>query len=321
MIRELSELEARLGKGGKRASVALAGAHDPAALAALMQAVERGYAHGLLLGDREKILEELDRQGLAAHDCEIIPVDGGEQEAADRAVRMVSGGEADIPMKGLMQTSSFMRALLNKEWGLLPPDALLSQATIFEQNVNNPGRETRLMLLTDCAINIAPDLEAKKKILANGVELARGLGFEAPRAAVVTPLEVVNPKIQSTVDACELQAWAAEGLPGCEVEGPLALDNAVCGEAARHKGVSGPVAGHADILLLPDLGAGNILFKSLVFFARANCCAALCGTSSPVVMTSRTDTPTNKYYSVLLAILRSQHIKEEKYAETKSASA
>ncbi len=285
----------------QRPVVALANAQDDAALAALVQAQNKGVVKGILIGDEGKIRSLLAELGARAEDYEIVSHVGPESEAAALAVSLVRQGRADIPMKGLMQTSSFMRAVLDKEGGLLPPGALLGQAAVFEF-ADPDTQETRLMIVSDCAVNISPDYAAKEGLIRNVVHLANRLGIEEPRVAVVTPLEEVNEKILSTVDAAELvRANKAGKLAGCVVGGPLALDNALSRKAAAHKGIEDPVAGRADILLMPDLCAGNIFFKSLVYIAGVRTAAALCGTRSPVVMTSRTDTVQNKYYSILLA--------------------
>lgn len=296
-------IEEQAAKLPRKPIVALANAQDEYALPALAQARKAGIVEGVLIGDETEINGILREIGEDGADYTILHHAGTENEAALLAVGMVQEGRADIPMKGLMQTSSFMRAILDKEKGLLPEGALLSQATVFELADPDTGGE-RLMIVTDCAVNIAPDYAAKKRIVENSVRLASSLGIKTPRVAAVTPLEAVNPRIQSTVDAAELAEAGKRGeIAGCVVDGPLALDNALSESAARHKGIGGPVAGRADILLMPDLGAGNIFFKSLVYVAGVKTAAALCGTASPVVMTSRTDTPQNKYYSILLAAI------------------
>lgn len=196
-----------------------------------------------------------------------------------------------------MQTSTFMRAILNKETGILPEGKILSQCTVFEYPDQN-----RIMFAADCAVNIAPGLQEKVSITRNTVELAHFFGFERPKVAVLSAVEKVNEKIPSTVDADALSKMMWED---CVVEGPFALDNAIDPEAAKHKGVSGEVAGKADILLMPDLCAENIFHKSLHFYAHTVTSGALCGTEIPVIMTSRTDSPSTKYYSILTAILQS----------------
>lgn len=203
-------------------------------------------------------------------------------------------------MKGLMQTSNFMKAILNKKMGFFPSDNLLSQATVLQFTAEN-----RFLIITDCAVNIAPDVEAKAKITANAVKLAHKLGIEKPNIAFLSAVEKVNPKISSTIDAVELVKRAEKGEFG-EIgyaAGPLALDNAINEEAARHKGIDSCVCGHADIFVMPDLCAGNIFTKALTFFAHLESAGTLNGSDIPAIMTSRTDTLEDKYYSILTSVI------------------
>ena len=296
MYRNFAEVERYILEHKIVKRIALCGAHDLPALSAVVDAKRKGLVTGILIGVSSEIRDLLTKLGEDYDDYEIINIPD-EAEAAAKAVEMVRFSEADIPMKGLMQTSSFMRAILNKETGLLPPGKILSQCTVFEYPDQN-----RLMFATDCAVNITPGFEEKKQLIANAVELARYFGIETPKVAVLSAVEKFNPKIPSTVEAMELanQTW-----DNCIVEGPFALDNAVDQEAAEHKGITGNVAGQADILLMPDLCAGNVFHKALHFFAHLKSGSALCGTEQPVIMTSRTDTAEAKYLSILTAILQS----------------
>lgn len=279
--------------------IALAGAHDLDALSAVVNARRAGVAEAVLIGDEQKmraLLAELGEQ-----DEQYRWVNQPEEAAAAAlACKLVKDGEADIPMKGLMQTSSFMRAILDKTQGFVPEKGLLSQATVLEYE-----RECRMMIISDCAVNIAPSYEEKAKILKNAAELARKLHEERPMVAVLAPVETVNPAMPATVDAAMLSKAADRGqLGNCLVDGPLALDNAVSTEAAKHKGIESPVVGRAQVLIMPDLNAGNIFTKSLTYFGRLKSAGCLCGTTSPVVMTSRSDTAENKFFSILTAILQ-----------------
>jgi len=283
-----------------RKKVALAGAHDDDALAAVVSAKRKGIIKAVLIGQTGKIEELLTEMGEEPKEYEIISCDS-ENACARMACIMVQEGKADIPMKGLMQTSSFMRAILAKEFGFIPEKGLLSQATVLEFS-----QENRLLIISDCAVNINPDYPEKIKILNNAVLLANKLGISRPKAAIIAPVEVVNPAIPATVEAAMLSKAAGRGqISGCLVDGPLALDNAISREAARHKGIESEVAGDADILLMPDLCTGNVFTKSLIYFAQMPSSGTLNGTSSPVVMTSRTDKPENKYYSILTAVVQS----------------
>ncbi|NLI21733.1 MAG: bifunctional enoyl-CoA hydratase/phosphate acetyltransferase [Clostridiales bacterium] len=299
MFQSFEQIEAHVLGLGIRKKIALAGANDHEALTALVDAKRRGIAQGVLVGDGEGIRRELAALGESEAEYEIVEA-AGETQAAQTACRLVAQGGADIPMKGLMQTATFMRAILNKEFGFVPEGTLLSHSILVENTL-----EKKLFLITDCVINIAPDYADKVKILNNAVALMHKLGWETPRVAVLAPVEVVNPNMPSTVDAAMLSKAQQRGqIKGCLVDGPLGLDNAVSPEAARHKGIQSEVAGVADILLMPDIGAGNIFCKSLTYFARFPNAGAMTGTTVPVVMTSRTDTPRDKLNAILLAILQ-----------------
>lgn len=278
-------------------TIALACAQDDNALEALVNAKRKGIIKGILIGDTEKIKALLKGMKEEDSDYEIIEC-LDEMEAGNMAVSLVKEGRADIPMKGLMMTSSFMKAILNKETGLLEPGELLSQATVLENK-----EENRFQIISDCAVNIAPDLEAKKKITKNCITLAHKLGIEKPNIAFLSALEKVNPKMPSTVDADALAHTEFEGAG--YLAGPLALDITVSKECAKHKGIDNPVCGNADILIVPTIEAGNIFTKGLTFYAHFTSAGTLNGTSHAVVMTSRTDTPLDKYYSILVAILKS----------------
>ena len=294
-IRSFEEMEAFVLESGKKV-IAVACAHDEVTLEAVLTAVDKGVADAVLIGRAAEIRQILTGKGRDADGFRIVD-EPDDRAAIDRAVAMVKSGEADIPMKGLMHTATFMRGILDKQTGLLQPGELLSQASVFQV----PGRE-ELLIVSDCAVNIQPDADQKVKIIENAVKVARSLGMEQPRIAMLSALEVVNPKIQNTVDAKEISERLKDRYL---IDGPFALDNAVDEEAARHKGIESPVAGRADILIVPDLWSGNIFSKALVFFAHLKSAGTLNGLDSPVIMTSRTDTIENKYLSILTAILQS----------------
>lgn len=294
-LKSFKEMEEFVLSHGERKKIAVACAHDDVTLEAVLMAVDKAVAEAILIGKESEIRELLTSMGKNPEDFRII----GEEDdraAVDKAVAMVKNGEADIPMKGLMHTATFMKGILDKETGLLEPGELLSQATVCEV----PDEE-KLIVITDCAVNIQPNVEQKVKIVENAVTLAASLGIEEPKIAMVSALEVVNPKIQGTVDAVEVTKLLKDKYM---IDGPFALDNAIDENAAKHKGVESPVAGRADILIMPDMWSGNIFTKGLVFYAHLKSSGTLNGLTSPVIMTSRTDTTENKYYAVLTAILQ-----------------
>ena len=300
MFRKFSEIEAYVISHITKKRVALANAHDESSLAALVMAKRKNIVDGTLIGDSKVILELLSAMNEPASDYEIIHVDNGNDEAVARmTVAMVHNKQVDLPMKGLMLNSSFLRAILDKRNGLLAEGSLLSAVSVVEY-----VKENRMLFISDPAINISPDFNDKKRIIENAVTLARQMGYITPKVAVVTPLEIVNPKIPSTVDAHRLKEANQQGLiKDCIVGGPLALDNSISIEAAKHKGITDPVAGVADILIMSDLNMGNVFVKSLLFFAKMTMVGVTVGTSVPVINTTRSDTVLNKYYGILTSLL------------------
>ncbi len=222
-------------------------------------------------------------------------------EAAREAVAAVRRGEAQFLMKGLLQTATIMRAVLDREQGLRTGRAL-SHACVFEV----PGWH-KLIFLTDVALNVAPNLDRKADIIRNQVIMAQALGVRRPRVACLAAVETVNPDMPATVDARKLQEMGERGELGeCDVQGPLALDLAVSPEAGKTKGVTGPVVGDADILLAPDIEAGNMLYKGLVYFAKARPAGIIMGAKCPVVLLSRADSADAKLMSIALGVLASE---------------
>ncbi len=299
MFKNFEEMEAYVLNGNRSKVIALCGAEDKHALEAVADARKRGVVSGAYLigktGEIRKVLQELGEP----EDGYTLIEEPDEDLSSRMAIRLVREGEADMPMKGLVQTASYLRAVLDKETGILPEGKLLNQCMVFE----DPNKK-RLTFAGDCAMNIYPGLEEKRKIILNCTELAECCGYSVPKVACLSVLEKVNPKIVSSVEAGQLAGLDWGGR--CIVDGPFALDNAVDAEAAKHKGVAGSVAGNADILLMSGLDMGNAFYKSLHFYAHLNIASALCGTEYPVVLTSRTDTPRTKYLSILIAILQAE---------------
>ena len=223
------------------------------------------------------------------------------KKATLKAIQLVSSGAADMVMKGLVDTATFLRSVLNKEVGLRTGN-LMSHVSVFEiEGID------RLILLTDAAFNTYPDLKQKVQIINNSVMVAKACGIQNPKVAPVCAVEVVNPDMQATVDAALLSKMSDRGqIKGCIVDGPLALDNALSEEAAHHKGVTGPVAGKADVLLLPNIDVANVMYKSLTYTAQTKNGGILVGTSAPVILTSRADSFETKVNSIALAALVSE---------------
>ncbi len=243
----------------------------------------------------EEAVAEAERLGLV-RGYRIVRDDPA--EAAREAVGAVRSGKAQLLMKGLLQTADLLRAVMARETGLRTGRAL-SHACV----VQVPALP-RLLHISDIALNIAPDLSRKADILRNQVAVARALGVERPKVAVIAAVEKVNPDMPATVDARALQEMAERGeLGDCVVQGPLALDLALSAEAGAVKGVSGPVVGAADVLIMPDLETGNVLYKALVHLAGASAAGIVVGARCPIVLLSRSDPPASKLNSIALAVL------------------
>ena len=295
MFRNFTEIENYVLNNKIKKVVALANAQDEYALSALVYAHKKGIVDAVLIGDVPKIKELLIKFGENPLDYEYISSDD-EKKSAELAVSLVKEKQADILMKGLMMTSSFMRAILDKEKGLIEEGHLLSQASVIENK-----NENRFMVFTDCAVNISPDVKAKIKITQNAIGIMKKLGVDIPKIAVLSALEKVNPKILSTVEASEV-AQSEEFVNKYPIIGPVAMDIALSKKAAEHKGIYNEVCGQADIFVMPDLDSGNICTKSLVFLSHIEMAGVLIGTKTPVIMTSRTDSVRDKYLSILLAV-------------------
>jgi phosphate butyryltransferase len=280
-------------RGTRRLVVAVA--QDDDVLRAVKSATDAGLIIPILVGDRESILKASKIAEFELKDIEIVH-EPDKQLACSKAVKKVSEGHADILMKGLVSTGMFVKAILNKDAGLLQ-GTLLSHVAFFESPYYH-----KVFCVTDAALNIAPDMNEKAGIIQNAVGLYHSLGIKMPKVAVLAAVETINPKMEATVHAAMLAAMQKRNqLEGCIVDGPLALDNAISLEAARHKGIASEVAGDADILVTPDLNSGNILYKSLIFLGGAVTAAMVIGATIPVVLTSRADSDKSKFLSIALA--------------------
>lgn len=296
MSKNFNDLFSRL-KEIKTKKVAVAVAQDEPVLEAVKEANARGIANAVLVGDKEKIQEIAKKIDMDLSSFEIMDVKDP-KKATLEAVKLVSSGHADMLMKGLIDTATFLRSVLNKEVGLRT-GKVMSHVSVFEIE----GWD-RLFFITDVAFNTYPELKDKVTIINNAVSVAHACGIETPKVGVVCPVEVVNPNMPSTVDAALLAKMSDRGqFKGCVVDGPFALDNAVSLEAAKHKGVKGEVAGQADILMMPNIETGNVMYKTLTYFAPAKNGCLLVGTSAPAILTSRADSFETKVNSIALAAL------------------
>ncbi|MDK2824520.1 MAG: phosphate butyryltransferase [Clostridia bacterium] len=296
-MKSFKELQEKVVSMKEQRYIAVAVAQDEEVLKAIKGAKELGLAEPILIGDEKAIREAATNVGLSLDGVRI------EHEtkldlAAKKAVSLVSSGQANIVMKGLIGTSPFLKAVLDKEVGLRT-DKILSHVAVFEI----PGYD-RLLVITDAAMNIAPGLNDKVKIINNALVVTRSLGIEKAKVAPVCAVETVNPDMPATIDAAALTLMSERGqIEGAIIDGPLALDNAISLEAAKHKGITSPVAGHADILLCPDIEAGNMTYKALVYLGNAEVAGVIIGAKAPVVLTSRADTYISKLNSIALSLL------------------
>lgn len=282
-------------KGPKTLAVAVA--QDLDVLLAVKRAKDLGIADAILVGDEALIRQVAQENGMDITTFKLVHTEDNTQ-ACRTAVQLVRQGDAHVVMKGLVDTSIILKAVLDREIGLRTNNVLSHVA------VADIAGYDRLFYITDAAMNIDPDLQTKKQIIENGLQVANALGNEQPKVACLCAVEKVNPKMQATLDAAELVKMNESGeLTGCMVAGPLALDNAVSVEAAKHKGIVNPVAGNADLLLVPYIEAGNVLYKSIVFFAQGKIAGIVVGAKAPIVLTSRADSDIAKLNSIAIGVL------------------
>jgi len=277
--------------------IAMTAPHEPEILLSAQDAEREGIATCTLVGDRDRI-KKLPRNNVdhAAHD-EIIH-EPDTRLAARKVMDLLRMGHADLAMKGKLETADFLRAALDHEYGVRT-GRLISHVAVFEV----PGFD-HLLFVSDSGVVVAPTLEQKVDIVQNAIMVAKAFGVEQPRVAVLAATEMVNPKIPTTMDAANLAKMAERGqIQGGIVDGPLALDNAISPESAAIKGITGPVAGHADILIAPDIEAGNMLAKAITYFAKGKMAGVVMGGRSPLVVASRSDPHETKLVSMALGVV------------------
>jgi phosphate butyryltransferase len=285
-------------RAGGRKRIAVAAAQEHSALEAALDARAAGLAEPILIGDLDAIRSIAAELKADLGGIRLIE-EKDYAKAAATAVALVRSGEADILMKGVLDTSILLKAALNKETGL-NAGRLTSHVAVMES-----PQYHKLFIVTDAAINIAPDLQGKLDIIANAVAVARALGVELPKVALLAAVEKVNAeKMPCTVDAAIITQMNRRGqVKNCLVDGPLALDNAVSAESARIKKIVSDVAGDADVLVAPDIEAGNVLYKALLDLGGAKGAGIVAGAAKPIVLTSRADSRETKLASIALAAL------------------
>ena len=282
--------------GAARKTVAVAAAEDEEVLKAIVKSRELGLCDAILVGNEKEILRILREMG---DDSTFRIIDEKNPvESSKIAAELVRNGEAQILMKGLVETKFLLKAVLDKERGLAS-GKLISHVSAFEV----PGFD-RMLFITDAAMNTYPGLKEKVGITENAVRFVHRLGIEIPKVAVICAVEVVNEAMPATIDAAMLSKMNDRGqIKGCLIDGPLALDNAISAEAAMHKGIKSPVAGKADILLMPNIESGNVLYKALTYTTESKSGGLLLGANAPVVVTSRADSFESKVNSIAMAVL------------------
>lgn len=296
MIKDFSDLLEKAKRIGTF-KVSVAQAEDEELLKAIKIATDIGLIYPILVGDKNKIEEAAKSVDL--NKFEIVHNDNPDEVALE-AVKIVSSGNAQVLMKGLVNTSTYMRAVLNKEYGLRA-GRLLSLLAVYELQGYH-----KLLYCTDSGVNVSPDLEQKKDILTNALLALRGIGLDMPKVAALSSNEMVDSKILSTVDAAGLVDMVAKGeIPKCIIEGPIAFDVAFDAHAAKHKGIDSKISGDVDLLVFPNIESGNMLGKSWLHFNKAKWAGIILGASNPVVLGSRSDTAEIKVNSIALACLAS----------------
>lgn len=296
VIYSINEIYQRI-KEGPPKKVAVAQAADANVLRAVSEAYKEGYIEAALIGDVNQIRKIAEAETIDLSPFELIDVPD-ERDAASMAVRMVHDRHADIVMKGLIASSVFLKEVLNKEYGLRKDNTVISAIAVVEL-----AQLKRLVFLTDLGITPLPDLDTKVKLLKNAVEITQKFGIQRPKAAALSAAENLNASIVSSYDGAELERMNKEGLiNNCTVAGPISFDLAMSEEAAQEKSYDNPVAGKADILLVPSIEVGNVLYKALMLFADMRTGGIIAGTSAPVVFCSRADSAETKKNTLAMAV-------------------
>lgn len=302
MITRVEQILTHVAQQATKLRLVVVGAENEAALETAVAAHARGMADGVLVGDRSAIVGAAERLGLDISPLELIDR-ASPNDCVAGALDLIHAGQVDIVVKGQVSTHVLLRGILDKKYDLRT-DRSLSHTGVMDV----PG-EQRVMLITDAGVNVAPDLRRKRDIVLNAVEIAHALGIDRPRVAIMSFVEeVIDERIESLTEARELAAMSRDGrITGCVVEGPYSLDVALSPEAAKIKGVDSEVAGQADIIVMNDIGMGNVLYKALLLWVKPTIASVVLGAKIPLVVPSRADTPTSKLNSVALSIMVLQH--------------
>lgn len=300
MLKSFDSMAEHVKASGHKARIVVAAAHDFHTLEGIAMAYVQGIATPILIGDEKQIKSIIKNKNLPLPfdeegGAKIIDISDGKAAAAE-AVSLVRKGQADILMKGILPTAQLLKEVVNRKTGI-KGEGLLSHVGLFQIPAYH-----KLILLTDGGMIISPDVVEKRSIVQNAVEVMENMGCSIPKVAVLCATEEVNTKMQASIDAAKLKEWNEAGLiTECLVEGPISFDLTFDKDAALIKGYESPVAGDADIWLMPDMTAGNLLAKSLMYAGGAMMAGVIVGASVPIVVVSRGATAAEKYYSLIFA--------------------
>jgi len=300
-ITSLSQLAEHVKQSGTKTRIAVAMAEDTNTFASIARATREGFVQPILTGSKERILDLCRAENEDPGEFTILHIPD-EAAATREAVRMVKSGEADVLMKGLVGTDKFLKAVLDKQNGLLPPGAVMSYTCALEL-----PKYPKLLFVSDTAVLIQPDLAQMTAMIGYSVDMAHRFGIEIPKVALISATEKVGAAMPATLDHALLCKMNQRGqIKNCLVDGPLDIYLACDPAAMETKGVDTPIAGQADVLIFPSLETANAVYKSLTLFAGAELAGLIQGTSKPVVVMSRSESAASKYYCVALACLMAE---------------
>ena len=285
-------------KEKKKKRLVVAYGQDPNTLGAVSKAVDLGFIDITLVGDENVIKKVCEEKGIDPNKFRIIDVKD-EKQSGVKAVDLINSGEGDVLMKGLISTDKYMRCILDKERGLMKPKSILTHIGVID-NPNYP----KLLLASDMAIIPTPDLKQKAAITNYLIKVAKSIGIEEPKVAIVTATEKANPKMPACIDASVISKMGDRGqIKGAKIDGPLAMDVAIDPESVRIKKIKSDVAGEADCLVFPNIETGNVFYKSMTKLAKSDMAAIVVGAKVPAILPSRGDSEKSKLYSIALAAL------------------
>ena len=296
MIKTIAELVLKA-KEIETKTLVVACAADEHVLEAVEMARLENIVNPILVGDKEEILKIFKLHSFDPINYQIID-EKDKPTACLEAVKLVSSNDGYYLMKGLVDTSIILKAALNKEVGLRTKNRI-SHVSVMEVPTHD-----KLIFMTDGAMNIAPNVDEKRQIIENSIVIAHAVGIHTPKVGIIGAVEKVNPQMEATLHAQELVKMNEDGIiKNCKVGGPFAIDNAISVEAAKHKGITNPIAGNIDILVMPRIEAGNVFYKTMMFLANAKSASVIAGAKKPIVLTSRADSKESKFYSIALGAL------------------